>query len=76
VSKVYEYRIKSDIKKKFKTFTELELPLLIQKGIIDKSNLNIFTLNLRTDHQTNDQNISQLPSDILIQSQNMVGQKG
>jgi hypothetical protein len=30
VSKPYEYRIKSDIKKKIKTFTDLELPLLLK----------------------------------------------
>jgi hypothetical protein len=43
--KKYEYRIKSDIKKKLKTFTELEIPLLIEKGIIDSFNLSIFNQN-------------------------------
>ncbi|MFL6319916.1 MAG: hypothetical protein ACJ72Q_05540 [Nitrososphaeraceae archaeon] len=33
VSKVYEYRLKSDIKKKLQTFQELELPLLIKKAL-------------------------------------------
>ena len=34
VSKAYEYRIKSDIKKKLQTLQQLELPLLIEKGFI------------------------------------------
>jgi hypothetical protein len=38
VSKTYQYRIKSDIRQKIRTFSELELPLLIEKGIIDKTN--------------------------------------
>jgi hypothetical protein len=32
--KAYEYRMKSDIKKKIKTFAELEMPLLIEKGFL------------------------------------------
>jgi hypothetical protein len=32
VSKGYEYRIKSDIKRKLKTFQQLELPLLQKHG--------------------------------------------
>ena len=34
VSKVYEYRIKSDIKKKLQIFQRLELPLLAQNGFL------------------------------------------
>ncbi len=40
------------------------------------TDLSVFTQNLRTNPQTNDHNYTQLPSDILIQSQNMVGRKG
>jgi len=76
VSKSYEYRIKSDIRKKMKTFTDLELPLLLEKKIIDNFDLSKYTQNLRTNPQTNDHNYTQLSSDIQIQSQNMVGRKG
>ena len=76
VSKPYEYRIKSDIRKKIKTFTELELPLLIQHKIIDNFDLSKYTQNLRISPQIASDNISQLSPDILIQSQNMVGRKG
>ena len=34
VSKVYEYRLKSDIKKKLNTFQQLELPLFMKNGFI------------------------------------------
>jgi hypothetical protein len=33
VSKVYEYRLRSDIKKKLQTFQQLELPLLMKKWL-------------------------------------------
>ena len=55
----YEYRIKSDIRKKIKTFTDLELPLLLKRRIIDSLDLSIFTQNLRTNPQTKDQIIPQ-----------------
>ena len=70
VSKPYEYRIKSDIRKKIKTFTDLELPLLLKRRIIDSLDLSIFTQNLRTNPQTTDQIIPQplqhteIPSEI------------
>jgi hypothetical protein len=38
VSKVYEYRLKSDIKKKLQTFQQLELPLLMRNGFISSAN--------------------------------------
>ena len=47
VSKVYEYRIKSDIKKKLQIFQQLELPLLMEKGFISPSNNNTSLLSLR-----------------------------
>ena len=76
ISKAYEYRIKSDIRKKLKTFTELEIPLLMKKGIIDNIDLSVFTQNLRANPQTENENISQLPCDLQFQSQNMVGREG
>jgi hypothetical protein len=51
VSKVYEYRIKSDIKRKLKTFQRLELPLLQKHG---------YTLDLLS-LPTNPQNLSANP---------------
>jgi hypothetical protein len=41
VSKVYEYRLKSDIKKKLQTFQQLELPLLMKNGFISSTNDNL-----------------------------------
>jgi hypothetical protein len=41
VSKVYEYRIRSDIKKKLQIFQRLELPLLAQNGFLN--DLSVFT---------------------------------
>ncbi|MFZ0656438.1 MAG: hypothetical protein WAM19_07325, partial [Nitrososphaeraceae archaeon] len=60
VPKAYQYRIKSDIKKKLKTFTEWEIPLLIQKGMIANTDLSKYTQNLRISPQTSWENISQL----------------
>jgi hypothetical protein len=76
VSKPYQYRIKSDIKKKLKTFTELELPLLFERKIIESPDLSKYTQDLRTNPQIACENISQLRSDLRIQSQNMVGREG
>ena len=76
ISKAYEYRIKSDIKKKLKTFTELELPLLLKNGIVDNSYLSKYTQNLRTNPQVDGQNNSINASNIEICAQNMVGRKG
>jgi len=72
----YEYRIKSDIKKKLKTFTELEIPLLIEKGIIDSFNLSIFNQNLRISPQSKVHNYSQLTSNFENCAQNMMARKG
>jgi hypothetical protein len=57
VSKAYEYRIKSDIKKKLHTFQQLELPLLVEKGFIistavyNNSNLSVYRQNLSANTQ-------------------------
>ena len=76
ISKAYEYRIKRDIRKKIKSLTELEIPLLIEKGFIYNIDLSKYTQNLRTNPQTNDHNYAQLSSNIQFQSQNMVGREG
>ena len=49
VSKQYEYRIKSDIRKKVKIFQELELPILLHSGLT--INLSPFTQNLSANPQ-------------------------
>jgi hypothetical protein len=52
VSKVYEYRLKSDIKKKLQTFQQLELPLLMTNGFISSANdLSISTQTLSANTQ-------------------------
>jgi len=76
VSKPYEYRIKSDLKKKLKIFTELEIPLLIEKGFIDNNDLSKYPQNLMTNPQINNQNFSINPLSIENCAQNMVGRKG
>ena len=42
VSKLYEYRIKSDIKKKIEILQQIELPLLLKHDFINE--LNVSTL--------------------------------
>ena len=76
VSNAYQYRIKSDIKKKLKTFTELEIPLLVKQGFLDCNNLSKYTQNLMTNPQNNNQDNSVNSSIIEIQYQNMVGREG
>ena len=53
VSKVYEYRIKSDIKKKLQTFQQFELPLLKKNGFISSATdcLSAYTQNLSSNPQ-------------------------
>jgi hypothetical protein len=41
VSKIYEYRIKSNIKKKIEILRQIELPLLLKHGFIN--DLSVFT---------------------------------
>lgn len=76
VSKPYEYRIKSDIRKKMKTFTDLELPLLIKHRIIDDTDLSKYAQNLRTNPQINNDHFPINSSIPEIQSKNMVGREG
>ena len=76
ISKAYEYRIKSDIRKKLKTFTELEIPFLMKKGIIDNIDLSVFTQNLRTNPQTNNYDFTNNATNTANCVQNMVGREG
>jgi hypothetical protein len=47
VSKSYEYYMRSSIKKKLRTWKELELPMLMEKGLIqDNLDLSIYSKNL------------------------------
>ncbi len=47
VSKAYEYYLKHSIKEKLQTLTELELPLLIERGMIqDNLDLSVYSKNL------------------------------
>jgi hypothetical protein len=54
VSKVYEYRLKSDIKKKLQRFQQLELPLLMKSGFISSTNsdLSVYTQILSANPQS------------------------
>ena len=55
VSKVYEYRIISDIKKKLTIFQQLELPLLAHNGFLNE--LSVFTQKLSA--------ITQIPNSMI-----------
>ncbi|MFL6358989.1 MAG: hypothetical protein ACJ72V_06570 [Nitrososphaeraceae archaeon] len=53
VSKVYEYRLRSDIKKKLGTFRQLELPLLMKNGFISSNDdLSAYTQSLSANPQS------------------------
>jgi hypothetical protein len=56
VSKAYEYKLKSELKSKLRTFTELELPLLAKAGYIQNNNdltaySKILTPNCKVDNE-------------------------
>ena|SRR5215212_7718552 len=53
VSRVYEYRLKSDIKRKLQTFQQLELPLLMKSGFISSTaiDLSVYPQNLSANPQ-------------------------
>ena len=72
ISKSYEYRIKSDIKKKLKRFTKLEIPLLVQKGFIDNNDLSKYSQILMTNPQIINQSDSINTSSNENCAQNMV----
>src|SRR5919202_4976513 len=53
VSKVYEYRLRNDIKKKLQAFQQLELPLLMKNGFISSNDaLSVYTQNLSANPQS------------------------
>ncbi len=65
VSKQYEYRIKSDIRKKLKIFQELELPLIIKCGLTNNLRiLSPFTQDLSANPQLPGMNIVQSHNDL------------
>lgn len=59
VSKGYEYFLRSTIRKKLKTFKELELPLLEKKGFIENqspdlsANSNVLSANAKVENNDN-----------------------
>ena len=55
VSKIYEYRIKCDIKKKLHIFQSSELPLLAQNGFLEE--LSVFP-QLSANTQSNSEQLS------------------
>ena len=72
ILKCYEYKRKSDIRKKVKIFANLELPMLQKSGLFSDS-LTVFGKNLtiwsKTDIPINSSNTEKC-------AQNMVGGKG
>ena len=56
VSKAYEYRIRSDIRKKLDILKSVELPLLQSYGFLDE--LSVFTQKLSDSPQLEDNNIA------------------
>jgi hypothetical protein len=72
VSKSYQYKMKSSIRRKLQTFFNLELPLLQKSGIIS-DDLTLFGKDLTTIGKV-DNSIN--PANLQIQTQNMMGRKG
>ena len=56
VSKAYEYRLRSDIKRKLQMFQQLELPLLMKNGFISSAygDLSVYTQNRSANPQINE----------------------
>ena len=55
ISKQYEYRIKSDIRKKLKIFQELELSTLLKSGLVNNErNTSQFTQDLSANPHSNE----------------------
>ena len=72
ISKSYQYKMKSSIRKKWLTFLNLDLPILEKSGIIS-DNLTVFRKDLTIYGKVEN---SSNPPNPEIQSQNMVGRKG
>jgi hypothetical protein len=72
ISKSYEYKMKSDIRKKLKIFTNLEFPIIQKSGIFSED-LTVFGKTLtvygKDDIPINSSNIENC-------AENMVGRKG
>ena len=60
VSKGYERKIKSDIRKKIKIFQEMDLPLLIKSGFLTNQSVTAFSNSSVTGYGNND-NLSTEP---------------
>ena len=59
ISKQYEYRIKSDIRKKLKIFQELELSTLLKSGLVNNErNTSQFTQDLSANPQLQRTNVA------------------
>ena len=72
ISKTYQYKMKSSIKRKWHTFLNLELPLLQKSGIIS-DNLTVFGKGLTVFGKVDD-TLNSLKTENC--GQNMVGRKG
>lgn len=72
ISVSHEYKIKSQIKKKLRILSSLEIPLLVKKGIFSDV-LTLFGKNLTTFGKV--ENCANITNPE-IQYQNMVGRKG
>jgi hypothetical protein len=76
ISKQYEYRIKSDIRKKLKIFQELELPTLLKSGLVNNErNTSPFTQDLSANPQLQRTNLAEL-EDQRFSVHEIVGRKG
>jgi hypothetical protein len=76
ISKQYEYRIKSDIRKKLKIFQELELPTLLKSGLVNNErNMSSFTRDLSANPQLQRTNVAD-PEDQKYSVHKIVGRKG
>jgi hypothetical protein len=73
VSKQYEYRIKSDIRKKMKIFQELELPMLLGSDLINSKNMSPFTQDLSANPQL--QRTNATDRDVSFSIHEIVGRK-
>jgi hypothetical protein len=69
VSKSYQYRIKSDTRKKLNVFQELELSLHIRSGLVNLTKISLYAHDLSANPQVNVTNNS-----VILQGGNFHGQ--
>jgi hypothetical protein len=74
-SKEYEYRIRSDIRKKMKIIQELELPMLLESDLINNANMSPFTQDLSAKPQLQRVKVKD-PEDHKFSVHEIVGRKG